>query len=248
MLASVRIHRVGALACALAIVLAAPAAQARRAAHRASPRPMVSQPVVQPLPAREAMTLDSALTRLAHDPRDIDALIDAGNAALVMGDVDAATGFFRRADQVSPGNPRVKAGLAGAMVRKGDPFSAIPLFDEAEKAGALDNALAADRGLAYDLVGDNATAQRYYRQSLASKPNDEVVRRLALSLAISGDKHDAELILSPLLARRDLAAWRTRAFALAILARRTRRSRSPTRSCRRKSPAGSRPICVTCRA
>jgi len=205
------------MACALAIVLAAPAAQARRAAHRASPLPTVSRPVVQPLPPRDAKTLDSALTRLAHDPRDVDALIDAGNAALVMGDVDAATGFFRRADQVSPGNPRVKAGLAGAMVRKGDPFSAIPLFDEAEKAGALDSALAGDRGLAYDLVGDNATAQRYYRQSLAGSPNDEVVRRLALSLAISGDRHEAELILSPLLERRDLAAWRTRAFALAIL-------------------------------
>jgi hypothetical protein len=43
------------------------------------------------------------------------------------------------------------------------------------------------------------------------------VRRLALSLAISGDKLEAEKTLSPLLAQRDLASWRTRAFALAIL-------------------------------
>ncbi|MBW8752793.1 MAG: tetratricopeptide repeat protein [Sphingomonadales bacterium] len=181
------------------------------------PQPTLAEPVVQPLPKREGMALDTALGRLARDPRDIDALIDAGNAALVMGDVDAATGFFRRADQVSPGNPRAKAGLAGAMVHNGDPFGAIPLFDEAEKAGALDTALAADRGLAYDLVGDNATAQRYYRQALARGANDEVVRRLALSLAISGDKPGAEATLSPLLQHRDLAAWRTRAFALAIL-------------------------------
>ena len=177
----------------------------------------ISQPVVQPLPSSDGMTLNAALGRLARDPRDIAALIDAGNAALTMGDVDAATGFFRRADQVSPGNPRVKAGLAGAMVRNGDPFGAIPLFDEAEKAGAMDAALAADRGLAYDLVGDNATAQRLYRQGLARVPSDEAVRRLALSLAISGDKHGAELILSPLLQQRNLAAWRTRVFVLAIL-------------------------------
>lgn len=194
--------------------------------HRGSPAgtarpsgalPAVSQPVVQPLPSSDGMTLDAALGRLARDPRDISALIDAGNAALTMGDVDAATGFFRRADQVSPGNPRVKAGLAGAMVRNGDPFGAIPLFDEAEKAGAMDTAFAADRGLAYDLVGDNVAAQKFYRQALARGPSEEVVRRLSLSLAISGDKHNAELILSPLLQNRNLAAWRTRAFVLAIL-------------------------------
>jgi Flp pilus assembly protein TadD len=177
----------------------------------------VSRPVVQPLPGGDSRALDAALGRLARDPRDIDALIAAGNAALAMGDLDAATGFYRRADQVAPGSPRVKAGLAGAMVRRGDPFDAIPLFQEAERAGALDTALAADRGLAYDLVGDNVTAQGFYHQALASSPNDEVVRRLALSYAIAGDRHNAELTLSPLLQQRDLAAWRTRVFALAIL-------------------------------
>jgi Flp pilus assembly protein TadD len=206
--------RLGYLAASVALALVGAPAMAQRTPARL---PTVSRPVVQPIPGRDGMTLNAALSRLARDPRDVDALVDAGNAALVMGDVDAATGFFRRADQVAPGNPRVKAGLAGAMVRNGDPFDAIPLFDQAEKAGALDSALAADRGLAYDLVGDNTTAQRYYRESLARTPSDEVVRRLALSLAISGDKHNAEQVLSPLLAQRDAAAWRTRAFALAIL-------------------------------
>jgi Flp pilus assembly protein TadD len=177
----------------------------------------VAKPLIPVVSGREGMALDAALGRLARDPRDVAALIDAGNAALTMGDIDAATGFFRRADQVSPGNPRVTAGLAGAMVRNGDPFDAIPLFDAAEKAGALDGSAIADRGLAYDLVGDNATAQRYYREALALKPSDEAVRRLSLSLAIAGDKPGTEQTLSPLLAQRDLAAWRTRAFALAIL-------------------------------
>jgi Flp pilus assembly protein TadD len=177
----------------------------------------VAKPVSHIVSGREGMALDAALGRLARDPRDVAALIDAGNAALTMGDIDAATGFFRRADQVSPGNPRVTAGLAGAMVHNGDPFDAIPLFEAAEKAGALDGLAIADRGLAYDLVGDNATAQRYYREALALKPSDEAVRRLSLSLAIAGDKPGTEQALSPLLAQRDLAAWRTRAFALAIL-------------------------------
>jgi hypothetical protein len=43
------------------------------------------------------------------------------------------------------------------------------------------------------------------------------VRRLALSQAISGDLQTSEATLLPLLQRSDLAAYRTRAFALAIL-------------------------------
>lgn len=178
---------------------------------------VLAQPVVQAIPGSDGLALNAALNRLARNPRDIDALVDAGTAALAMGDVDAATGFFRRADQVAPGNPRVKAGLAGAMVRNGDPFGAIPLFEDAEKAGALDSALAADRGLAFDLVGDNVSAQRYYRQALARGANDDVTRRLALSQAIAGDRRGADATLSPLLQRQDKSSWRTRAFALAIL-------------------------------
>ncbi|MBC2668265.1 SPOR domain-containing protein [Novosphingobium piscinae] len=143
--------------------------------------------------------------------------MDAGKAALGMGDIDAAIGFFARADQLSPNNMRVKAGLAGAMVRSENPYDAIPLFAEADKAGSLDPLLLSDRGLAYDLVGDNATAQRYYREALAAQPEDETLRRLALSQAIAGDRAGMELTLAPLLQRQDKAAWRTRAFALAIL-------------------------------
>ena len=177
----------------------------------------VSYPVVQPLPSPESLALNAALSRLGRNPRDVAALVDAGNSALAMGDVDAAFGFFQRADQVSAGNPRVKAGLASAMVQKGQPVKAIALFDEAELAGASASELAADRGLAYDLVGDNAAAQRYYRLALQQGENHEVTRRLALSLAISGDREEFEQLLMPLLREQDKAAWRTRAFGLAIL-------------------------------
>ena len=177
----------------------------------------VSRAVVQPLPSQQSYQLNAALTRLAANPRDISALIDAGNAALTLGDNDAALGFFGRADQLSPNDPRVKSALASALVKNEDPFGAIPLFEAAERAGALGN-LAGDRGLAYDLVGDNLTAQRYYREALATAPqNDEIVRRLALSQAIGGDRKGADATLLTQLRRNDPAAWRTRAFMLAIL-------------------------------
>lgn len=177
--------------------------------------PAAAQPVVQAIPGAQNRSLNAALARLAANPRDVAALIDAGNAALAANDVEAAIGFFTRAEQVAPGDSRAKAGLASAYVRNEDPFTAIRLFEEAERQGPLPGALIADRGLAYDLVGDNAAAQRYYRQ--AGPNNDEAARRLALSLAISGDQRGSEAALSPLIARQDKSAWRVRAFSLAIL-------------------------------
>ena len=177
----------------------------------------VSQPVVQPLPGGPGMQLNSALGKLARNPRDVTALIEAGKASAAIGDAEAAMGFYRRADQLQPANANIKAGLAGAMVLAEDPYGAIPLFEAAERIGPVDPKLMSERGLAYDLVGDNELAQRYYRQALTAGPDDETLRRLALSQAISGDRRGMEVTLSPLLQRQDKAAWRTRAFAFAIL-------------------------------
>ena len=177
----------------------------------------VSQAVVQPLPSKSSTDLSEALQRLARNSRDVDALIDAGNASLAVGDVDAAIGFFGRADELSPVNARIKVGLAGAFVRRERPLEALRLFDEAEQAGAATGALAGDRGLAYDLVGDNASAQSFYQQALARSDDAETRRRLALSHAIAGNKAAFEKVLYPLLEKQDFAAYRTRAFGMAIL-------------------------------
>lgn len=177
----------------------------------------VSQPVVQAVPGGNGIRLNAALGRLARNPRDVDALIEAGMASLAAGDGDAAIGFYQKADTLAPGNLRVKSGLAGAYALSGDPARALPLFDEAEAIGLFEAARVSDRGLAYDMVGDPVTAQRYYREALMAGPSDETSRRLALSQAIAGDRRGMEVTLAPLLQRQDKAAWRTRAFALAIL-------------------------------
>lgn len=173
--------------------------------------------MVQTVPGDKGMRLNAALSRLGRNPQDAEALIEAGEASLGLGDVQAAIGFFQRAGTLAPGNARAKAGLAGAYVLSKDPFTAIPLFEEAARAGPLDASRLADRGLAYDLVGDNSTAQDYYRQSLAAAPGDEALRRLAMSQAIAGDRKAMEVTLSPLLQGQDKSAWRTRAFGLAVL-------------------------------
>lgn len=194
---------------ALAALMAAPFVAGTQAS---------ATPVVQQLPSNDALDLREALSRLGRNPRDVEALVDAGNAASALGDFDAAIGFFKRAQELTSRDPRVLSGLAGAYALKGDPVTAIPLYAQAQSAGANAGAIGGDRGLAYDLVGDPVTARRYYQQALAARPGDEeVTRRLAVSYAISGDEKAMTRTITPLLRDQDKAAWRTRAFALAIL-------------------------------
>ncbi len=173
--------------------------------------------VVQPLPDPATAKLNEALQALSRDPQSLSALIDAGQASLKLDSLDAALGFFHRAEAIAPRDGRVKAGLASILVRQQQPVEALRLFAEAEAAGEPMAAHAAERGLAYDLVGANARAQEDYRVALAQGENPVVTRRLALSQAIAGDQRASEATLLPLLQHSDLAAYRTRAFALAIL-------------------------------
>ena len=194
---------------AAAVALLALAAQAERVSAQ--------REIVQPLPAEGERRLGDALSRLARNSLDVTALLDAGEAALELGDIDAAIGFFGRANELSPGNSRSKVGLAKAYTRSRRPVEALRLFAEAEQAGVANARMAEDRGLAFDLVGDSASAQQLYRLALANGAGPEATRRLALSLAISGDREGFEDALLPLLQQRDVAAFRTRAFGLAIL-------------------------------
>ncbi|MFW2828636.1 SPOR domain-containing protein [Sphingomonas sp. ID0503] len=153
---------------------------------------------------------------LAASPRNLDALAGAGEAALAVGDIEAALSFWSRAEEVAPRDGRVKAGLATAFLMSQQPRIALRLFDDAVDLGFPETRIAADRGLARDLRGDNRRAQRDYALALQTRPDDETTRRLATSLAISGDRALAIGTLDPLLRKQDMAAWRTRVFVAAM--------------------------------
>ncbi|MEE4288116.1 MAG: tetratricopeptide repeat protein [Erythrobacter sp.] len=184
---------------------------------------MTSRPVTQPLPAQDTQRLNRALVELAKQPRNLAALLEAGDAALGVGDLDAALGFFTTARDVEPEEHRALLGLARVYLRAGRPTAALPLFTEAEEAGASLRAVRSDKALAFDMVGDQARAQRLYNQLLVSSPNDdEARRRLAVSYAISNNLAGFEATLRPLVDRRDFAAFRARAFGLAIMGEQNR--------------------------
>ncbi|QIG79811.1 tetratricopeptide repeat protein [Stakelama tenebrarum] len=196
-------------ATAVSFVLAA-AGGALPAAAQDLPTEVVAPP--SPL----ADELGQQVRILADDPRNLEALLTAGNLSVRLNDPVAALAFYSRAAEEAPDDPRVPAGRGSALVLLGKPGEALGLFNQAEEAGLPVSAFAADRGFAYDLLGAPALAQRDYRVALEGPHDDETVRRYALSLGITGDVDEAMAQLDPLLRRSDRAAWRARAFVQAM--------------------------------
>ena len=165
-------------------------------------------------------TATAALARyvraITADPKDFASLVAAGRAALELGDVQAAAGFFARADEVNPKSWQPQAGMGAVSVGNGEAQAALPYFARAQQLGATAANFGADRGLAYDLLGRLSEAQADYRSALAGPDKDLARARLALSMAISGNRAGALETLGPLVAKGDPAGARARAFVLAL--------------------------------
>ncbi|MEH3048622.1 SPOR domain-containing protein [Sphingomonas adhaesiva] len=177
--------------------------------------PMV--PVANP----DADRLADVVRRLGASPRDLSALIEAGELSFRLGDATAAAALYKRAEAIDPANGRVKAGIAQILVNGERPGEALRYFDQAQRYGAPMARYAGDRGLAYDLIGEQERAQRDYRLALSQSGGsaddvDEVRRRYALSLGISGQQTEALEQIDALLRKSDRGAWRARAFILAM--------------------------------
>ncbi len=205
------------LGSALALCLAVPASAMTQDVDESELDDLdksVPPPPVKIEPAG-AVELRDAVRRIAMRPTDSYALADAGYASLKLGDADAAFNFFTRAGNLQPADPRIKAGLASAMVRRENPFEALRLFDEAVKLGGNERNFAMDRAIAFDLLGNFERAQLDYQNARVFGANDELVRRQAVSLSLLGKNAEADAMLYPLLQRDDPEAWRARSFMLA---------------------------------
>ena len=94
-----------AFGCGLSAVVAAPAC---------------AQGSYSPYNETPAAALARYVRALADDPKDFDALIGAGRSALMLGDTEAAAGFFARADDVDPTSPAPQEGMGAVQVANGD--------------------------------------------------------------------------------------------------------------------------------
>lgn len=174
--------------------------------------------VVQATPSAAAVdSLNRNLALLSRNPRDVNALLGAGQAALDLGDVQAANGFYTRANLVNSNLGKAKLGLAIVQIALKQPIDAAANFDAAQALGESAQGHLAERGLAYDLTGQQEKAQRDYLAALQADPDNEQARlRYATSLGVSGNVNEAENQLRAPLAAGDREAWRLRAFIFAM--------------------------------
>ncbi len=216
------LRRAALAGCALVVLSVGGAAHAQSPALPAVPAPGTSAPApIQPDQqmlerAAAQAQLTQALSTIAANGSDWQALTAAGRAALVLGDPRAALGFLSRAELLAPRDPVIKAAIGAALVRMEDPTQAMRFFESAIALGGLERAYLADRGLAFDMLGDQRRAQADYAVAMQAAPSPEVVRRYAISLGISGSTDAALQLLAPLLRAQDRAAWRTRAMIAAM--------------------------------
>jgi tetratricopeptide (TPR) repeat protein len=174
--------------------------------------------VVQATPSAEAVAaLNRHLATLSRSPQDVNALLGAGQAALDLGDVQAANGFFTRANMVNPRLGKAKLGLAVVQIALKQPADAAANFDAAAALGEGAGRHLSDRALAYDLTGQHAKAQQDYQAALRADPGDGVAQaRYAVSLGLVGHWAEADRQLATALAAGDREAWRMRAFIHAM--------------------------------
>lgn len=210
---NVTMLRDAGIVCALALSSGAFAQAVDESALEAFDQATPAAPVnSEPAGAAE---LRAAMRRISFNPSDADAMADAGNASLALGDANAALNFFTRANALRPGNSRIVSGLATATVRTENPFEALRLFDQAVRLGANERSIALDRALAFDLLGNFGRAQQDYKLARTASISDDLIIRQAVSLSLAGQKEAADAMLVPLLQRNSSPAWRARAFMLA---------------------------------
>jgi Flp pilus assembly protein TadD len=186
------------------------------AAALLAPAARAAQPAYGNYPETPGDALSRNLKLIAESPHNVGAMLGAGKAALELGDAQAALTFFARAEQDAPRDGWVKKWMGSALVQLEQPAAALKFFRDAASLGVPDASLAGDRGLAWDISGDPRRAQRDYRVALSAGSDPEITRRLALSLAISGEREPALRLLENQLMERDRAAIRTRALVLAL--------------------------------
>ncbi len=120
---------------------------------------------------------------------DVGALLDAADAALSAGDVNAAAQAFAEVLNAEPENARAVAGMARCHAAVGDVDRARALLDQAPPSVADDPAITAVRA-AIELAGDAAElpAPSKLESKVSKTPDDHALRfDFARSLLAHGD-------------------------------------------------------------
>ena len=135
----------------------------------------------------------AGLYQKAHElnPTDPHPLILLGETLAKLGSPSSAAEAYRAALQLDGTNAEALRGLGTALLNTGQPDAAITEYEKALDTGE-DYRLYNGIAVSYDMLGDHASAQTYYRTALQLSPgNLELNNNLALSLALEGRYKEA---------------------------------------------------------
>lgn len=134
---------------------------------------------------------------LGIDPGFVPALRASTEVALAMR-MPQALSYAERWVRATPKDGLAHLAVGAALVQQNRPTEAQKSFALAEAAGGPPAAIAMQRGLAFDLLGQSRNAQIAYADAMQRVPGDRsIIEHLALSLAIGGDNEAAMQILQP---------------------------------------------------
>lgn len=134
---------------------------------------------------------------LGIDPGFVPALRASTEVALAMRMLQALS-YAERWVRATPKDGLAHLAVGAALVQQNRPTEAQKSFALSEAAGGPPAAIAMQRGLAFDLLGQSRNAQIAYADAMQRVPGDRsVVEHLALSLAIGGDNEAAMQLLQP---------------------------------------------------
>jgi Flp pilus assembly protein TadD len=142
--------------------------------------------------------LHIAQQALAANPRSVPAMVRVAQAQAALGQRDQAERGFRQALALEPADTGAALGL-GRLLLASDPTAAADILLLLSAKDPHNVAALVDLGIARDLLGQHAEAQRSYRLALAVDPGRQAAEvNLGLSLALSGDARQALAILRPI--------------------------------------------------
>ncbi|BBE35868.1 SPOR domain-containing protein [Sphingosinicella microcystinivorans] len=134
---------------------------------------------------------------LGIDPGFVPSLRASTEVALAMR-MPQALSYAERWVRATPKDGLAHLAVGAALVQQNRPTEAQKSFALAEAAGGPPAAIAMQRGLAFDLLGQSRNAQIAYADAMQRVPGDRsIIEHLALSLAIGGDNEAAMQLLQP---------------------------------------------------
>ena len=140
--------------------------------------------------------VDAARTAVGVDPRNVDAHLNLANALAATGEHADALVSYKKAQQLSPGNPAILTNMAIAYLHKGDEKKCLEILERVT-AKSPEFAIAHFRlGNVYHMKYLLTEAMFHYRQALRIQPdNCGALVKLGEIVASQGGLDEAEQLL-----------------------------------------------------